>query len=187
MAKQRVNTGNFAVNVTPFLLIIITAAPRYGDRAEKEMNFFEVIFVTVSWLLVAEPQHRLSGTCFWANYDSHKYSWPSSPPHWLSQKRNRAQVKPLSLSYFINFAGMYRPGGLMVIALAWVKGFSWFLVSRVFDSWCMYIFWWALTLLFYQFLVTFISYWYFIFPYVLLRFLLDIKSSGLIKIALVSH
>ena len=31
---------------------------RYGDRVENEMNFFEVIFVTVSWLLVAEPLAR---------------------------------------------------------------------------------------------------------------------------------
>ena len=27
----------------------------YSDCVEKEMNFFEVIFVTVSWLLIAEP------------------------------------------------------------------------------------------------------------------------------------
>ena len=76
-------------------------------------------------------------------------------------------MKPPSLSYFINFVGLYWPGGLMVSTFAWVNGFSRVLVSLVFDSSWMYIFWWALTPLFYEFLVTFISYWYLIFPYVL--------------------
>ena len=67
-------------------------------------------------------------------------SWPSSPPHWLSQKRNGAHVKPPSLSYFIDFVGLYRLGGLMVSMLASVNKFSWVLASVVFDSWCMHIF-----------------------------------------------
>ena len=108
-------------------------------------------------------------------------------PHTDFPKKERAHVKPPSLSYFINFAYLYRPGGLMVTTLALIKGFSRVLVSHVFDSWCMYIFWWALTLLFYEFLVTFYFLLVFFFPYVLLQFLLDIKSSGLIKIALISH
>ena len=83
------------------------------------------------------------------------HSWPSSPPHWLSQKRNRANMKAPILSYFIDFNGLYWPGGLMVSMLAWLDGFSWVLVSFVFNSWCMYIFCGALTLLLYEFLVTF--------------------------------
>ena len=40
-------------------------------------------------------------------------SWPSSPPHWLSRKRNQGHVKLPSPFYFINRRCLYRPGGLM--------------------------------------------------------------------------
>ena len=56
-------------------------------------------------------------------------------------KRNRAHVRPPSLPYFINFIGLYWPGGLMVSMLVSMVGFSWDLMSFVFDSWCMYVFW----------------------------------------------
>ena len=115
------------------------------------------------------------------------WSWPSSPPHWLSQKRNGVHVKSPSLSYSINFVGLYRLGGLMVSMLAWVNTFSRVPVRFVFDSWCMYIFLWALTSLFYEFLVTFYFLLIFYFSLCSSLILLDIKSSGLIKIAIISH
>ena len=64
-------------------------------------------------------------------------------------------MKPPSSSYFINYIGLYWPGGLMIRTLVLVDGFSCVLVSFVFDFRCMYIFCGALTSLFYVFLVTF--------------------------------
>ena len=93
-------------------------------------------------------------------------------------------MKPPNLSYFINFIGLYQPGGLMVSMLAWASCFSQVLVSLVFDSWCMYIFSVGSNLAFLR------VFGYFLFPVGILFFLLfffDIKSSGLIKIALISH
>ena len=114
-------------------------------------------------------------------------SWHSSPPHWLSQKRNRVHVKPPSLSYFINFVGLCQPGGLMVSMLARVNEFSWILVSLVFDSWWMYIFLVGSNLAF----LWIFGYFYFLlvsyFSLCSSLILLDIKSSELIKIALISN
>ena len=118
----------------------------------------------------------------------HQNSWPGpAPPHWLSQKRNRAHVKPPSLSYCINFISLHRPGGLMVSMLVGMKSFSQVVMSSVFNSWGMYIFCGALPYFSTSFWLLFTSYWYFIFSYVLLWFLLDIMSSGLTKIALISQ
>ena len=64
-------------------------------------------------------------------------------------------MKPPRVSYFINFKGLYWPGGLMANMLVVVDGFPLVPVSFVFDSWCMYIFCGALISLFYVFLVTF--------------------------------
>ena len=70
----------------------------------------------------------------------HSHSWPSSPPHWLSQKRNKAHVKPPRPFYLINFIGLYRSGGLMANMLVRVDGFSRTLASLVFESWSVYVF-----------------------------------------------
>jgi len=85
-------------------------------------------------------------------------SWPSSPPHWLSQKRNTAHVKPPSPFYFINRTYLHWPGGLMEMMFVGWDGFSRVVATFVFDSWCMYSFSGALTSVapsFSVFLVTF--------------------------------
>ena len=82
-------------------------------------------------------------------------SWPSSPPHWLSRKRNTGHVKPPSPSYFVNFRGLRRSNGLIVRMLAAVDGFSRALPISLFDSPWMYCFCVVLTSLFYVLLVTF--------------------------------
>ena len=82
-------------------------------------------------------------------------SWPSSPPHWLSRKRNTGHMKPPSPSYFVDFRCLYRSNGLIDKTLAAVDGFSHALAVSVFDSLWMYSFCGALTSLFYVLLVTF--------------------------------
>ena len=98
--------------------------------------------------------------------DPYLPSWPSSPPHWLSQKRKRAHMKPSRLSYFTNFVGLHRPGGLMVKTLAWVDIFPWALVSLMFDFWYMYIFLVGSNLAFLR------VFGYFLFPIGILFFLM---------------
>ena len=100
-----------------------------------------------------DPQQRdiLRGVVCWST----SCSWPGSPPHWLSQKRNKAHVKALRPSYFINSLSLYWQGGLTANVVVWADGFSRVLVSFVFDSWWMYIFCGALTSLFYVSLVNF--------------------------------
>ena len=88
--------------------------------------------------------------------DDHSWnSWPSSPPHWLSRKRNTGHVKPPSPSYFTNFRRLHLSNGLIDRMLAAVDGFSHALVISVFDSLWMYCFCGVLTSLFYVLLVTF--------------------------------
>lgn len=115
------------------------------------------------------------------------YSWPSSSPHWLFQKRNKAHVKPPSPSYFIKFACVYWPGGLMDSMSIQVNGFLSVVVISVFNSWCRNHVFGALSSLFYVFfLLIFTSNWYFILLYVL-WFIFDTKPSGWFKIPLIIH
>ena len=69
------------------------------------------------------PQPRVQGLLFWplgCPKPAPSQHWPSSPPHWLSQKRNRVHVQPPILSYFINFGALHWPGGLPVSMLCFI-------------------------------------------------------------------
>ena len=74
--------------------------------------------------------------------------WPSSPPHWLSRKRNQGHVKLPSPFYFINRRCLYWPGGLMDRMSVSCCRFSWVITTSVFDFCSMNLFCEALTLLF---------------------------------------
>ena len=131
--------------------------------------------------LIVPYQHK-------TKWFSNKRSWPSSPPHWLSRKRNKAHVKLPRVSYFINFVGSYRPGGLMasVLILCWMDSHElpWALCSIL----GVCIFFVRLQFRFSMcFWLLFTSYWHFILPFVLLWFWLDINPSGWLKIALTGH
>ena len=94
--------------------------------------------------------------CILASHDEERYlSWPSSPPHWLSRRRNTGHVKPPSPCYFVNFRCLYRSNSLIDKTLATVDRFSRALAISVFDSPWMHCFCGALTSLFYVLLNTF--------------------------------
>ena len=138
--------------------IIVRTLSNHGRRTGSEkkgrksiisistnMGALPIIFLDiVTWELV-----HVRGSCV------HGMSWPSSPPHWLSRKRNTGHVKPPSPSYFVNFRYLHRSNGLIVRTLAAVDGFSRALAISVFDSLWMYCFCGVLTSLFYVLLVTF--------------------------------
>ena len=96
-------------------------------------------------------------------------------------------MKPPGPSYFINLWNLYRLGGLMASLLVRVDKFSQVLMSFAFDSWCMYVFCGALTLLFCVFLVTF--YFLLVCYFALCSSLIFIwhYAFGWFDIALISH
>ena len=159
--------------------------------------FFSLCYLLSHLLLVmsqpgsACPQPRVPGLLFWPlGFPEPALSqrWPSSPPHWLSQKRNRVHVQPPILSYFINFGALHWPGGLMVSMLCFI-GCSLTSSHELCVQFLMHVYFlWGCNLTFlWGFGYFLLPFGMLFFPYVLLWFLLDIMSSGLIKIALTSH
>ena len=112
-----------------------------------------VVFITILWYFV---QFGSNASCSTQNCRNvmqvmqilAKCSWPSSPPHWLSQKRNQACVKLPSPFYFINHTWLYQPGGLMDRMSISLSGFPQVVAISEFDSCSMYSFCEALTSLF---------------------------------------
>ena len=101
--------------------IIVRTLSNHGRRTSSEkkgrksiisistnMGALPIIFLDiVTWELV-----HVRGSCV------HGMSWPSSPPHWLSRKRNTGHVKPPSPFYFVDFKRLHRSNGLIDRTLA---------------------------------------------------------------------